>query len=237
MKPIFEELLPKPKMKPCTPELQPEGNALAPTRKARAKRSNAGEGRKPPRKFKSKTASGGMDAMDWMVEDPTPLPTKGRPRKKKVVAPKKKKDSEGCVPMQTAGTCYGIPDLNEVPAVEDSVVEAPKVVKKRAPCKKAVPKDVFNGEGLLTSVTGDTTVTQRKPRLREKNVTLITRHLNHHMAVTLSTQFPQSLRGRGGLGRKRAILQCLRWAPTWSVSRLLIRQQSLQWERQSLLTT
>ena len=72
------------------------------------------------------------------------------------------------MPMQTAGTCYGIPDLNEVPAVEDSVVEAPKVVKKRAPRKKAVPKDVFNGEGLLTSVTGDTTVTQRKPRLREK---------------------------------------------------------------------
>ncbi len=140
VKPISEELLPKPKMKPCTPELQPEGNALAPTRKARAKRSNAGEGRKPPRKFKSKTASGGMDAMDWMVEDPTPLPTKGRPRKKKIVAPKKKKDSEGCVPMQTAGTCYGIPDLNEVPAVEDSVVEAPKVVKKRAlarrPCRR-----------------------------------------------------------------------------------------------------
>jgi hypothetical protein len=180
VKPISEELLPKPKKKPRTPEPQPEGNALAPTRKARAMRSKAGERRKPPRKFKSKTASGGVDAMDWMVEDPTPLPTKGRPRKKKVVV----KDREGCVPMQTAGTCCGIPDLNEVPAVEDSVVEAPKVVKKRAPRKKVVPKGVSNGEGLLSSDTGDTTIKQRKPRLQKKNVTLITRHLNHHMSVS-----------------------------------------------------
>jgi hypothetical protein len=72
------------------------------------------------------------------------------------------------VPMQTMGTCCGIPDLNEVPAVEDFVVEAPKVVKKRAPRKKAVPKGVSNGEGLLSSVTRDMTIIQRKPRLQKK---------------------------------------------------------------------
>ena len=123
VKPISEELLPKPNKKPRAPESQPEGNAFAPTRKARAKRSKAGEGRKPPRKFKSKIAFGGVDAMDWMVEDPTPLPTKCRPRKKKVVV----KDNEGCVPMQIAGKCCGILDLNEVPAVEVPLLRHPRL--------------------------------------------------------------------------------------------------------------
>ena len=67
VKPISEDLLPKPKKKLRVPDSVPEGNTLAPTQKARAKQTKSDGGRKPPRKFKAKTPATVSDAIDWMV--------------------------------------------------------------------------------------------------------------------------------------------------------------------------
>jgi hypothetical protein len=55
VKPITESLLRKPRKKQVLMETVQEGNTLAPTRRARAKRNQGGQGRKPPRVFKQQT--------------------------------------------------------------------------------------------------------------------------------------------------------------------------------------
>lgn len=108
VKPITEDLLPKPKKKPRAPDAVPEGNVLAPTRKARAKRAKGPNGRKPPRKFKS-----------------------------------------------IGGVTLSIPDLNELPSIDDPLPEPAKIVKKRQPRKKLLPEPAGSDSAApMVSVTG-----------------------------------------------------------------------------------
>lgn len=146
MKPISEELLPKPRKKPRTPDCVPEGNAIAPTRKARARRVKNLEGRKPPRRFKSKTPACGVDAMDWMLADPASMPKKRRSRKTKV---------DCCVQQSrdiTADAVHPpqIPDLNEMPLTEEAPASLVVHAKRRGSRKKK--NDVPD---VNSSVTGD----------------------------------------------------------------------------------
>lgn len=135
MKPITEDLLPKERKKYRIPDSIPEGNMLAPTRKARAKRAPKSEARKAPRKFKSRPGVD-VDAMDWMLQDPVVPPKMRVSRKKKGVV------GDGVTALDpTEGHAGCIPDLNEVPAVEDPVVDSANVSKKRAPRKKKLPVD------------------------------------------------------------------------------------------------
>lgn len=125
VKPITVDLLPKPKKKPHAPDAVPEGNVLAPTKKARAKRAKGPNGRKPPRKFKS-----------------------------------------------TGGVTFSIPDLNELPTIDDPLPEPAKIVKKRQPRKKLLPEPAgSDGPTPMVSVTGidisTKTIKKRGPRKKK----------------------------------------------------------------------
>lgn len=134
VKPITESLLWKLRKKQVLMETVQEGNTLAPTRKARANRSQGGQGRKPPRTFKPKTGGSIIEPMDWMVADPITVPKKRGPRKKATLATQ----SEAADDTGPHGCTNVIPDLNEVPMVMDSPPPPAKAVKKRAPRKKKV---------------------------------------------------------------------------------------------------
>ena len=162
MKPITEELLPKPRKKARAPDVVPEGNVVAPTRKARAQRAKGPNARKPPRKFRSKTVTSTPDAMDWMLEDPPQPPLKKKStRAKKGVS--KSTGSPQSTPTEVA--IFSIPDLNEVPTVEDPTPEVRKTVKKRQPRKKLM-EDIpnFSGAQPMDSVTS----TEVPPKIVKK---------------------------------------------------------------------
>lgn len=112
----MESLLRKPRKKQVLMETVQEGNALAPTRKSRANRSQGGQGRKPLRNFKPKTGGSIIEPMDWMVADPVTVPKKRGPRKKATPATQ----SEAADDTGPHGCTNVIPDLNEVPMVMDS---------------------------------------------------------------------------------------------------------------------
>ena len=157
VKPITEELLPKPRKKLRKPDVPQEGNLVAPTRKARAKRAKAGDVRKPPRRFKSKTPATEGDATESVVENPVQSPKKRSVRKKKGCC------DNGCVPVVgNEGSCEAaIPDLNELPTVCDPDVPPLKVVRKRGPrkkkCESHSPVEAV-GPASVTGITGDSVI-------------------------------------------------------------------------------
>ena len=158
VKPISEDLLPKPKKKIRVPDCVPEGSTLAPTRKARAKRTKSSPGRKPRRKFKSKTPV--TDAMDFMVQDPVPSPKRRRPRKAKGQT----LSAVACEGSAETANVRDIPDLNVLPVDEDHTSTASIPAKKKPTRKKTVP--ISNGTSV--TVEGTPSIKPRKRVSRAK---------------------------------------------------------------------
>lgn len=165
VKPITAELLPKPRKKLRKPDVPLEGNLVAPTRKARAKRAKVGDGRKPPRRFKSKTPATHGDATESVVENPVQSPKKRSIRKKKGCC-----DNGGVPGVGNEGSCEAaIPDLNELPSVCDPEVPPLKVVRKRGPgkkkCESHSPLEAV-GPASVTGITGDSVIDPKVPPLK-----------------------------------------------------------------------
>ena len=131
MKPISEELLSKPRKKKRTPDCAPEGNSIAPTHKAQGKRVKDLEGRKPPRRFRSKTPRCAVDAMDWMLSSPPALPKKRRGRKSVPDGAIEHSIRDTIQPLLSSG----IPDLNELSTHEEIHTSPVPAVRKRRPRK------------------------------------------------------------------------------------------------------
>jgi hypothetical protein len=98
VKPITASLLRKPRKKQVLMVPVQEGNTLAPTRRARAKRNQGGQGRKPPRVFKQQTGGSIMkctnptpdlNEIPLVMDSPHPLlrlSRKGLPERRKLNA-------------------------------------------------------------------------------------------------------------------------------------------------------
>ena len=149
VKPITESLRKKPRKKATVPVAVQEGNALAPTRKARAKRTDGGQARKAPRRFKAKPGGTIIDAMDWMAGEPAKPPMKRGSRKKKIT-PTNQVASTG--PDSQKG-CLLIPDLNELPSPHESPSPPVKTVRKRASKKKPQSANVDDSVTQSPNVT------------------------------------------------------------------------------------
>ena len=160
VKPITEDLLPKPKKKPCAPDAVPEGNVLAPTRKARAKRAKGLNVRKPLRKFKSISGVtfsipdlNVLPSIDDPLLEPAKIVKKRQPRKKLIPEPA---GSDGAAPMVS---------------VTGSDIST-KTIKKRGPRKKLIMEPAgSDGATPIVSVTGSNistkTIKKRCPRKKK----------------------------------------------------------------------
>ena len=162
---------------------------VAPTRKGRARRTKPTDGRKPPRRFKSKTPAVIADAMDWMLDNPVQTQKKRTARKKKVCsaeAPTVEGVKVGC-----CGTI--IPDLNELPIPCDLDDPPPKVVKKRAPRRKKGDSTGAPDVGGTTSVTeiaGDGKPTKGRGGRKKKQAGIQAGDTDHACSAPVSSQVP-----------------------------------------------
>ena len=131
VKPITESLLRKPRKKQVLMVPVQEGNTLAPTRRARAKRTQGGQGRKPPRVFKPKTGGSIMECTNPipdlneipLVMDSPPPPAKAVKKR----APRKKK-------AQCNADCGLLPS-SSVTEGNFGLLTSAKPARKRGPTK------------------------------------------------------------------------------------------------------